>query len=156
YEVAANEWTWMSGTSFLNSPGNYGSLCVADTDYISSNRTENRAVWTDACGNFWVWGGANNYYGSYFSDLWQYSPSTDEWTLVSGTSTANQAGTFGTQGISNPANIPPGLWGGSSWTDHDGNLWMFGGCALWVDFRNALWKYVPDPSCGGCNIQNSQ
>ncbi|HYV94303.1 MAG TPA: kelch repeat-containing protein [Chitinophagales bacterium] len=156
YDVATNEWTWMSGTSNLNAAGNYGALCVADSAYISSNRTENRAVWTDACGNFWFFGGANNYYGSYYSDLWKYVTSSDKWILAEGSSTPNQNGTYGTQGVADPANIPPGLWGSSSWTDHDGNFWLFGGCALWVDFRNALWKYVPDSACGGCAVQSSQ
>ena len=156
YDVSTNEWTWVSGTSIQNSTGNYGALCVADSDYISSNRTENSASWTDDCGNFWFFGGANNNYESYFSDLWLYNTSTNEWALASGSSTPNQNGTYGTQGVADPANIPPSLWGTSSWTDHEGNFWLFGGCAEWVDFKNALWKYVPDPACSGCSAQSSQ
>jgi len=57
-----------------------------------------------------------------------------------GDSTTNSTGSFGTQGISSPTNEPPAVYEACEWTDHNGNLWLYGGQqggGLYGD----LWKY---------------
>ncbi|MEO5674567.1 MAG: kelch repeat-containing protein, partial [Chitinophagales bacterium] len=69
-----------------------------------------------------------------------------EWTWMSGDSIPNSSGIFGTQGIADAANKPPGLYQSCSWTDQDGNFWLFGGANFTSQgvFRpyNTLWKYT--------------
>ncbi|HYV90612.1 MAG TPA: kelch repeat-containing protein [Chitinophagales bacterium] len=60
-----------------------------------------------------------------------------EWTWMKGDSIPNSLGTFGTIGIPNAANKPPGLYEPCEWRDHDGNFWLFGGSYSY----NTLWKF---------------
>jgi hypothetical protein len=50
-----------------------------------------------------------------------------KWTWMSGSSSANQVGSYGDKGVVTPTNIPGARSGAIGWTDKDGNLWMFGG-----------------------------
>jgi N-acetylneuraminic acid mutarotase len=65
-----------------------------------------------------------------------------EWMWIKGSNTANVVGSFGTQGISSPTNVPPALYEASEWTDLNGNFWLFGGEGPGGLF-SALWKYNP-------------
>ena len=68
-------------------------------------------------------------------------PATNVWTWISGSNTGNQAGDYGTKGVSAPSNVPGARLGAVSWADSDGNLWLFGGS--WGNVLNDLWKYDP-------------
>jgi N-acetylneuraminic acid mutarotase len=71
--------------------------------------------------------------------------STDLWTWVSGASTVNQSGTYGTKGTAASANIPGARNGSVSWIDSTGNLWLFGGMGYDSAGSNGrlndLWKW---------------
>jgi len=60
---------------------------------------------------------------------------------MNGPNIVNQIGTYGTQGILAPGNIPGNREGGASWTDVSGNLWLFGGSGILS--VNDLWMYMP-------------
>jgi hypothetical protein len=62
------------------------------------------------------------------NDLWIYDGRN--WTWMSGSSSVNQYGSYGEKGVPSPSNVPGGRFGGISWRDNDGNLWMFGGETL--------------------------
>ncbi|MBW8049649.1 MAG: hypothetical protein FVQ77_04790 [Cytophagales bacterium] len=64
-----------------------------------------------------------------------------EWTWMHGDSTLNQAGVYGTKGVSSPSNKPGARYGPSAWTDPSGNFWLFGGVINGPDPLNDLWKY---------------
>ncbi len=49
------------------------------------------------------------------------------WTWVSGSSTANGPGIYGTQGVANTANVPGARFGAATWIDENDDLWLFGG-----------------------------
>jgi hypothetical protein len=69
-----------------------------------------------------------------------------EWTWMKGSNLTNQAGTFGTMGVSVASNNPPGLYEGYEWTDLYGNFWLFGGVDGLFGVQNersALWKFDP-------------
>ncbi len=51
-------------------------------------------------------------------------------------------GTYGTEGVADPANIPAPRHTAASWTDSSGRFWTFGGAPN----SNAMWMY--DPSTG--------
>ena len=114
YDPAINEWTWMGGSSAFNCadvpqkychmPGVYGNLGqpspgnIPGSRYLSSN-------WKDNEGNFWLFGGigfdsVSDW--SYLNDLWQFNPTTDEWTWMGGSSNVSVGsvnGVYGTKGL---------------------------------------------------------
>ncbi|MBW4039511.1 MAG: hypothetical protein HIU91_11680 [Acidobacteria bacterium] len=155
------EWTWMGGSTFGNQSGVYGTLGMPDASNIPSGR-DAAAVWKDAAGNFWMFGGigldANGNQG-YLNDLWKYTPSatgdTGEWTWMGGNSTVPQAnggqsGVYGSLGTPAAGNIPGGRYSASSWTDASGNFWLFGGSGYdsigVTGYLDDLWKYTPGAS----------
>ncbi len=79
------------------------------------------------------------------NDLWEFDGKN--WTWVSGSDVAGQAGIYGTKGTGSSANFPGGRGGFVSWTDKSGNLWLFGGGGLDATgargFLNDLWRLTP-------------
>jgi N-acetylneuraminic acid mutarotase len=66
------------------------------------------------------------------------------WTKVSGASTSDQNGIYGTKGTPAPANTPGAREGAISWTDLSGNLWIFGGYRFdsnGTSNFNDLWRF---------------
>ena len=142
-----NQWTWVKGDNTPAIAGIYGTKGIASI----ANKPGSRRLsvsWTDALGNFWLFGG-NGYdavgNAGYLNDLWKYSPSTNEWTWVSGDNTSNVKGIYGTQGMPGAANKPGGRRRCTSWVDKSSNLWLFGGngydATTQVLYLNDLWKY---------------
>ena len=76
-----------------------------------------------------------------------------EWAWMAGNNTPNQKGIYGTRGVASPANTPGARNAATSWTDAEGNFWLFGGFAfdangvqavindLW-EFSNGQWTWV--------------
>ena len=88
--------------------------------------------WTDGSGNLWLFGGtgfssSEPSQNGYFNDLWEYVPTTNQWTLIDGSITIAQPGVYGMQGVPSSSNVPGGRYMASSWTDPFGNFWLFGG-----------------------------
>jgi N-acetylneuraminic acid mutarotase len=162
YNPSTNEWTWISGSSTVTSPGVYGTLGTPAPGNIPGGR-DSAVSWIDGSGNFWLFGGNGidaNGNGAYpLNDLWEFNPSTSEWTWMGGNSTFNavQSGNdteylsypavYGTLGVPAAANTPGSRSGAVSWTDKSGNLWLFGG-VVYVSYPNFgifndLWKFNP-------------
>jgi N-acetylneuraminic acid mutarotase len=149
YSASSNEWTWVGGSNTTDASGVYGTQGMAATTNIPGARNI-PVTWMDASGNLWLFGGYG--YDSVgtlgpLNDLWEYSPSNDEWTWVGGASTANAKGVYGTEGTAAAGNIPGARNQAVAWTDSFGNVWLFGGYGLdsagAYDFLNDLWKYSP-------------
>jgi N-acetylneuraminic acid mutarotase len=166
YNPSANEWTWMGGSSTTaGAIAVYGSLGQPAPGNVPSGR-EGASSWIDAKGNFWLFGGAD-FYNTY-NDLWEYSPASNQWTWVSGADTGNQQGVYGEPGASATTNVPGARTNAASWTDSQGNFWLFGGNGLdsthTTGYLNDLWKFDPSTDqwtwmggggtvpkdCGGC------
>ena len=77
-------------------------------------------------------------------DMWRYS--NGEWAWVSGDPRNPQPPSYGTQGVAAPTNSPGARYDAMTWTDSQGNFWLFGGISVnaangaWV-YSNDLWKY---------------
>jgi len=144
------QWTWIAGSNTVGSVGSYGTLGTG----AASNQPAARygaAYWTDASGNFYTFGGLQN--GSttllFMNDLWRYSPSTGQWTWLSGSNSANQTGNYGTINVAAGSNVPGGRLFPAFWRDTSGNLYLFGGIGVDKNgvlssgpvYMNDLWKY---------------
>lgn len=148
FSPTTKEWTWVSGSSTgtsVNSAhgtaGVYGTLGVASS--------------ADSSGNLWLFGGAG--YDStgangLLNDLWEFSPTTKEWTWVGGSNTANASGVYGTLGVPAATNVPGAGYLEASWTDKGGNFWLFDGCKVLWEFSptTKMWTWVSGSNTGGC------
>ena len=151
YNRTTGKWTWMGGSEFRNPEGVYGSRGFASVSNVPGGRWGG-AYWVDNDGNFWLFGG-NGFDSEGLSgrmnDLWRYNPDTGAWTWVSGSNERNQAGTYGTQGTPHVNNTPGGRENFISWTDSDGNFWLFGGTgygseSVGTGRLNDLWRFSPE------------
>lgn len=165
FNPGASTWTWIGGSNTANSAGAYGPQGSPSSAYVPSSRY-GALFWTDASGNFWLLGGVGidsaGAYG-YLNDLWKYNPTANSWDWVSGSSTANSSGVFGTQGTAAAGNVPSARSLSATWVDANGKLWLFGGYGadssgtqgalndLWTfDPTTAVWEWV-----GGSNINGA-
>ena len=136
--------------------GVYGTQGVASIANMPPSR-DTATTWTDASGNLWLFGGGQtfttNTIGSDIcNDVWVFEPTANEWSWMNGAaSNFGQScnvtlGTYGVQGTPATANTPSGRSGAASWTDHSGNLWLFGGVGSnppYIVDLNELWEYMP-------------
>jgi N-acetylneuraminic acid mutarotase len=138
-------WTWMSGSNTLYSPGVYGIMGSPEASNVPGARYGSLS-WTDNAGNLWLFGGFG-YDGSgnwgFLNDLWRFDGTY--WTWMSGDSTINISGAYGTLGSPEASNVPGGRYDSVSWMDSSGNMWLFGGNGYdgsgsngWL---NDLWRY---------------
>ncbi|HEV2272071.1 MAG TPA: kelch repeat-containing protein [Steroidobacteraceae bacterium] len=150
YSPSSNEWTWIGGANTFDADGVYGTQGVAAAANVPGARNGS-LFWTDAHGNFWLFGGVGYDSSGNFGeldDLWEHSPSTGEWTWVNGSKAANPTGVYGIQGVAAAVNVPPPRDGAATWMDGSGNLWLFGGegydaATGWYHRLNDLWEYSP-------------
>lgn len=148
YNPVTNQWTWIRGSAFPNPTANYGTQGVASPINDPGAR-EFSASWTDAAGNFWLYGGSGvttNSTVGYLTDLWKYDPTTNQWTWVKGPSGINSTGIYGTLGVASPANQPGGRYWPATWVDNSGKFWVLGGrgySANLLGRLNDLWRFDP-------------
>lgn len=160
-------YTWVGGSSTPYASGIYGTQGVAAATNVPGAR-DGGITWTDAAGGLWMFGGFAGYVhntaiGDFLNDLWRYSPSSGEWTWVSGSDTLGAQGNYGSKGVAAAANVPGARSNEVSWTDAGGNLWLFGGGGTdstgGFVMYNDVWKYSPSSSewtwVGGSNAVNA-
>lgn len=135
------DWTWMSVPG-KSQTGVYGTQAVPSPLNYPGGRY-GASSWTDSAGNLWLFGGFG--FASMFTtlagsldDLWKYTPSAGTWEWVSGSQSTGAAAVYGTKGVPSSSNTPGARFNASTWTDHSGNLWLFGGSD-----GNDLWMYNP-------------
>jgi N-acetylneuraminic acid mutarotase len=184
---STNQWAWRGGSSTIGSncfeyeidglsqthcaePGVYGTLKTPAAGNIPASRT-GATTWADSTGNFWLFGGwgydVPTQSQFFFNDLWKYSPSTNQWSWMSGSNTAagsycflnpnimwwadcGQAGVYGTLGTPSAGSIPGGRSNATGWIDGSGNLWLYAGWGFDANgdignqgFPDDLWKFSP-------------
>lgn len=72
--------------------------------------------------------------------------SQNEWTWIKGDSVSSAKGIYGTIGVPTPANKPGCKYTALSWTDLNGNLWLYGGQGKDTGYVSSgtlsdLWKF---------------
>jgi N-acetylneuraminic acid mutarotase len=165
FDPATSEWSWVSGSSTVGSncpvlgsspapncgrSGTYGTLGTPAAGNTPGGRYQAQN-WVDSSGNFWLYGGlgfdgAGNW--GALSDLWRFNPSTNQWTWIAGSSTVPGTGCYGcilgqlpvpgTLGVPAQGNTPGGQWEAATWSDRNGNLWLFSG---YSGLSNDLWEF---------------
>ena len=164
FNPSTNEWAWMAGSNTGSQSGVYGTLGIPSAENVPGGR-EDASGWTDNEGNLWLFGGygadANGANGI-LNDLWEFNPSTGEWTWMSGSSTVGnscftsnsgeticaQPSVYGTLGTPTIGNTPGSREGAIPWSDNKGNLWLFGGWSYDTSaqvqyYFEELWEYIP-------------
>ena len=157
YSPKTQEWTWVGGNipgiHGNDSPGVYGTQGMSSATNQPGAR-ELGCSWTDASGNFWMFGGVGwdskgNRDG--LNDLWEFSPSTMQWTWISGSNQVDAPGNYGMQGVAAASNVPGARWACVTWKDSSGNLWLFGGSDTQAGVSNSdlgdlgdLWMFNPN------------
>jgi hypothetical protein len=167
-----NDWAWITGPTKVNQ---YASVTTSfPLPFPSTNNPGGRDLgmtWTDSAGRKWMFGGFGYPLDSdvhpgpaFLDDMWVYDPQDGPlfgWLPVNlpiYTGTDNKlhadatqlefediSGTYGSVGA---AGNPGSRWGGTSWTDASGNLWMFGGqgfdaAGIRQGLLNDMWEFVP-------------
>jgi N-acetylneuraminic acid mutarotase len=163
FDPATSQWAWMSGSaknscaaygqSNCGLPGVFGTLGTAAAGNVPGSRFVTSA-WTDSNGHFWLFGGKGfDASGSlnYLNDLWQFDPATVEWTWMGGENDDQvSAGIYGTLGTAAAQNLPGARQDSTSWTDNNGNFWLFGGAGYdsvgIYGYLNDVWVYQPADS----------
>ena len=119
--------------------GSWGVQGAASTSNWPGARVLS-ASWSDSAGNLWLFGGFVSTLSGSTNDLWKYSINTGQWNWINGSNSPNARGLYGTKGISSSNAVPSARNGAVSWTDSSGNLWLFGGDAVFGNM-NDLWKF---------------
>jgi hypothetical protein len=146
FNIATKKWSQIAGG--INNKGVYGTKGTPSAGNTPGARWgANTRI--DSSGRVWLFGGFGYDDGTdttqpnLLNDLWVYQGG--QWTWVSGSSTVNQTGSYGTQGTAAASNVPGARQSAASWLDTSGNFWLFGGFDLdsqgHPDALNDLWEY---------------
>ena len=165
FNPGVGEWTWVGGSTTANAAGIYGTKGAPAAGNMPGAR-EVSASWVDASGNLWVFGGSGfDSVGASgdLADLWEFSPTTGQWTWISGASTVNAAGVYGTKGTAAVTNAPGARYAAVTWIDASGNLWLMGGSGFdsagTNGYLNDLWEFSPTAGqwtwVSGSNMANT-
>jgi N-acetylneuraminic acid mutarotase len=158
FDPTSGQWAWITGSQTANAGGNYGVQGVASATNAPPART-GATAWIDSSGALWLFGGAGS--TSYFGDVWKFDTVAGQWTWVSGSSSPDNTGNYGSIGVIAASNAPGARTGADFWTDPSGRFWMFGGFGydstgtfvemndMWVfSPSTGEWTWVNGPSTG--------
>lgn len=144
YDANTGTWSWLSGSKEVAAVGTYGIKGQANAANVPGARSGS-LLWLDGAGDLWLFGGAASA-TAFYNDLWKYDVSEGQWTWISGNSTTNGVGAYGTAGLAAAGNTPGARAGAVGLTDPSGNLIVFGGRGMpetgtKVGLLNDLWSY---------------
>ncbi|HUH64285.1 MAG TPA: kelch repeat-containing protein, partial [Terracidiphilus sp.] len=159
FDPSANEWTWVGGSDVMTfvrewpvGKGVYGALGVSSPRNIPEGR-DAAAFAYDGQDRLWLFGGSSVDPGTRigccgtYNDLWAFDLSTHEWTWMSGAKVCCHPGSYGTLGQAGRTNSPDARSYAASWSDDEGNFWLFGGYSDWNQGQgrfyllNNLWEF---------------
>lgn len=142
FDPVSEMWAWHRGT--WNETANYGTPLSAAASNTPGERSGSSS-WTDDAGNLWLFGG--NTSTNMKSDLWKYTPSTNQWTWMHGSNLDDQTGTYGMQGTTGPNTKPGARSHTFCFKDKDNRFYLFGGYGNGNSSNpghlNDLWKFDP-------------
>jgi N-acetylneuraminic acid mutarotase len=143
YSPSLNQWSWVGGSSSVSPLAVYGTQGTASSSTTPGGLAYEASA-ADSTHRLFAFGGIGetaSAYGQALNALWQYDPSTSQWTWIDGSTTSSAAGVFGAKGVAAAANIPTGRMYTYTWADPTGNLWVFAGNIANGNYGNDLWKF---------------
>ncbi len=155
FNSSQKKWQWINGNensffkSYTGDLINYGTLDIENKRNAPGRRLDAMS-WTDSNGNLWMFGGQVTSVNSYYQDLWMYNKVSNNWVWKGGVKNAdlgfNRHANYGTQGVYSPTNIPGARVRGKTWTDIQGNFYLYGGygfdeTSTNEGYLNDVWKY---------------
>jgi len=142
FDISTNNWTWLKGSNTVNSVANFGSIGVANSSNVPGSKSY-ASTWTYNS-KLYLFGASGSVINSTQNDLWEYNPSTNNWTWLKGDNSAYVQGQYGSLGVTTNTNMPGGRYGGLSWV-YNNKLYLFGGVGLATTATagnlNDLWEY---------------
>ncbi len=146
FDIASNQWKWLSGSKMIDESGSYGVRGTPSAANVPGAREG--ASGAAVGGSYYLFGGFGRDetgYGAYMNDLWLYDTLTGYWTWLSGSELSPQFPVYGRKGLETGSNVPgcrlecAGLYPG------DSCLYIFGGPSAdaignYGSF-NDLWRY---------------
>lgn len=134
-------WTWLSGSATHSSPGSVGAINVAAASNVPRSRAEHSATINPTTGVIYVFGGSSSI--GVLNDLWLWDPSNTYWSWISGSTSSNQMGVYGTKGIGSVSNFPGGRNMHSLTLDpRTGDLYLFGGYGYNSGKKYILFRHI--------------
>lgn len=146
YYSNSNQWQWINGRIgyYPNPLPSYGIQGIENSNNIPGTRF-GAMSWIDLQGNLWLFSGEIPYSNYVYNDLWKYNIPTNMWVWMGGSQSGNLNGVYGTQGVMDAGNWPGARVNAKTWTDKQGNFWLFGGKGFGKTGMNGdlndLWKY---------------
>jgi N-acetylneuraminic acid mutarotase len=144
FDISTNNWTWLKGSNTGNPSANFGSIGVSNPSNVPAAKRYS-STWTYN-GKLYLFGSSGIVTNVTRNDLWEYNPSTNNWTWLKGDNSAYVQGQYGSLGVTINTNMPGGRYGGSSWV-YNNKLYLFGGRGLATTasegYLNDLWEYDP-------------
>ncbi len=143
------QFSWLSGSTFTNQISVVGTKGVPSNTNVIGAR-QDAQYWNDSQNNLYIFGGSGvNSAGNITTrnDLWRFDLTTNEYVWLTGSNAlGSSGGVYGTKGVASTTNTPGSRYGGATWVDNNGDLWMFGGdgsAASSSGLLQDLWKYSP-------------
>lgn len=142
------EWTWQAGPQNPADFGVTGPQGEFSDQFVPAARL-GAMSWMDSSGRLWLFGGWI-YSGPYLDDLWVFDPTKGafgQWAWMGSSLATSAPGVYGTLGVPAPTNSPGARGWGATWTDRQGNLWLFGGGGIDANGNggalNDVWIFQP-------------
>ena len=103
------------------------------------------ASWVDQNGNLWMFGGRTAGDLFHLDDMWIFELSGNKWVQVTGSGETNVKPDYGTSKQYSKTSSPGSRSNSATWTDNDGNFWLFGGVSgsenTVIEIYNDLWMF---------------
>lgn len=134
YNIISGNWTWMSGSSSINQPSQYGTLGLEASNSLPGSSDSGCGSWTDNLNNLWLFDNSN---------IWKYNTITNLCAIIKRNPNTSGLESIVTIGTENNNNFP--IWGSGThkgkaiWKDLSGNIWYY---YNWNN-NDRLWKYNP-------------
>lgn len=144
FNVKLNQWAWMSGDTTETSNIPEGKISPVESaapktvpDLLPPGRCFS-TLWTGKNGEVYIFGGYKD--NTILNDFWRYTPGTNTFLRLGSILTNLPGGVYGTKGKLSSTNKPGARQESASWTDREGNLWLYGG-EYYNDLYRDMWKY---------------